>query len=105
MHPHKMPQSFPFQAMWMSHDNFSDVVTTFWQTRQCPMQYKIEEFQRYLKNWHQRVFDNLFRRKSSIVRRLKDVANRRARSPNTYLCTLEIVLLQEYFAILNQEEQ
>lgn len=69
------------------------------------MDKKLELFRRYLTKWNKQVFGHLFRRKAALIRRLEGISRSLAMHPSQYLCSLENILLSEYYLLQEQEEK
>lgn len=106
---HMIPQPqatpFRFQKMWCLHPTFDEAINSFWQDSTADIVHKLEDFQKFLKKWNNSVFGDLFRRKTTILNRLQGTSQARNTYNNGYLNQIEQARMDEYYLLLNQEEE
>jgi len=102
--PSNLSRPFHFQPMWMSHPLFPCVVTNSW-IENDPLKLNVEKFIADVKIWNREVFGDIFHRKKRIEARLRGIQTSIADRQNEYLLNLECQLRQEYFEVLQYEEE
>lgn len=95
---------FRFQAMWLSHPNFTDFITDLWQSGQGHAAQKTASLVVPLHAWNKHVFGCLFQKKRKIMARLAGIQRNLCLGADIFLSKLESDLLKEYNTILEQEE-
>lgn len=91
-------------TLWCSHEQFAAAVRTFWRSRSCPLDQKLEDFRGFLQDWNHTISGNIFRRKTVILRRLAGIYKVLVIGGNDFLSNLESQLRHEYNLLLDQEE-
>ncbi|PRQ51592.1 putative transcription factor interactor and regulator CCHC(Zn) family [Rosa chinensis] len=94
---------FRFQAMWMSHDQYSDFITNHWKEYSGVLQEKVSSLARDLKEWNSKTFGNIFKKKRRLLARIAGIQKCLCRNNNSYLLNLEQDLIKEYELICDQE--
>ncbi|XP_061998979.1 uncharacterized protein LOC133716290 [Rosa rugosa] len=95
--------AFRFQAMWFSHANYDEFVSTTWMGLTGDFSAKINALSKALAQWNKDVFGHLFHRKRKLLARIGGIQKARDRHDNPFLINLESELIQEYETIREQE--
>nr|XP_011465852.1 PREDICTED: uncharacterized protein LOC105351932 [Fragaria vesca subsp. vesca] len=94
---------FRFQAMWANQNEYSEFVSSSWNSFDGNFQHTISLLSSALSIWNREVFSNLFHKKKHILARIGGIEKARDRFENLYLINLESTLIQEYNNICEQE--
>lgn len=98
------PRPFRFEAAWVTHEDYHQVVHRAWTRRQGSPVEALEQVRADSLVFNKEVFGNIFRRKREIERRLKGVQHSLERVDSVRLVMLEHQLQRDYDQILFQEE-
>lgn len=96
-------KGFKFQAAWVGHKGFSNMVEDSWR-QDVSFMGNVESTARALDKWNQEVFGNIFHRKKKLMARLSGIQSALVRNPHNGLLTLRRKLQHELEATLYQEE-
>ncbi|XP_019189845.1 PREDICTED: uncharacterized protein LOC109184303 [Ipomoea nil] len=94
---------FQFQAAWLSHKDFSKVVSTTWDTKKNMLD-NISNMQTRFVDWIKTDFGNIERRKNRLMARLDGIQNCLSNQPFNGLIRLERKLRLDLEETLHQEE-
>ncbi|XP_024158077.2 uncharacterized protein LOC112165700 [Rosa chinensis] len=94
---------FRFQAMWFSHANYNDFVSSTWNSLSGNFSTRVQNLSIAFAKWNKEVFGHLFQKKKNILARIGGIQKAKDRHENLFLLKLEADLIQEYESILNQE--
>ncbi|KAK9937007.1 hypothetical protein M0R45_013825 [Rubus argutus] len=94
---------FRFQAMWLQHADFSNLVSNTWKNCSGNFLAKTKTLTAALKNWNDNVFGNIFKRKRKLLNRLAGIQNCMDRGTNPFLLNLEAGIIKEYEELRDQE--
>lgn len=94
---------FRFQAMWMQHNSFGDVVSTTWNNSHGDALAKSSVLASTLKSWNRDTFGNIFHQKRRLLARLAGIQKALCLRDNPFLVTLEIKLKKDYQDIRDSE--
>lgn len=97
-------KSFHFQAAWISHPDYTDLVKNTWLHSHGTVNRKLDKIQAESITFNERVFGNIFRRKRQLVARIKGVHRQLDNYPCSSLITLERDLQEQHNRVLQQEE-
>lgn len=95
--------SFKFQAAWLTHPHFKDMVQREWNTKK-PMETNIAHMAKVLPEWNRKEFGNILRRKNRIIARINGIQRCLNTQPTNGLLKLNIRLKKELDVVLEQEE-
>ncbi|KAL5752312.1 hypothetical protein ACOSQ2_022819 [Xanthoceras sorbifolium] len=95
---------FRFEAMWLKHSNFNEVVSNNWCKANVGIKEKVDRLTEHLRTWKYEVFGYIFKNKRRIMARLQGVQNCLSRGFKTHLAIFEQNLANEYNKIIEQEE-
>lgn len=98
------PRPFRFEAAWVTHEDYHQVVHRAWTRRQGSPVEALEQVRADSLVFNKEVFGNIFRRKREIERRLKGVQHSLERVDSVQLVMLKHQLQRDYDQILFQEE-
>lgn len=99
--PRRRP--FRFEAAWLSHPSFKELVSTSWkETISTPN--ALKELKRKLVKWNKDVFGDVQKRKDSLMEKIKGVQDRLDTLPTDTLLVEEEELIKEFELVLQQEE-
>lgn len=96
-------QPFRFQAMWLSHPDFSKFITDLWNSVAGNFLNKTLPLAHELKQWNTNVFGNIFHKKKRLLARISGIQKARDLHENPFLIRLEETLIKEYETIIAQE--
>ncbi|WCJ29423.1 LINE-1 retrotransposable element ORF2 protein [Euphorbia peplus] len=94
---------FRFQAAWLTHPDFHNVISPTWSPGKGLME-GLGELSSTLRDWNIQVFGNVFYRKRRLYNRLGGVQARLAQCCTGGLLKLERQILEELNEVLRQEE-
>lgn len=97
------PRPFRFQAAWLSHDSFANVVEEAWYGNADWLEGS-RNFCEKVSVWNKEIFGDIFRRKQSIIRRLMGIDRTLDCHIRPDLEILRSKLWDELNGILEQEE-
>ncbi|KAL7213994.1 hypothetical protein ACSBR1_026425 [Camellia fascicularis] len=73
MHPlNPLNRPFRFEAAWLCHPNFMDVVQQSWWNMDHNLINAINDFTHNVKIWNKETFGNIFKRKRNLLARIED---------------------------------
>ena len=72
---------FRFEMAWLSHKNFHNIVSSFWNSKEGSLLEKNEHLMGSLKEWNRTTFGNIFHRKRRWLARLNGVQRILAQRP------------------------
>lgn len=94
---------FRFEAAWLSHESFKEMLTLSWQgdlkTREA-----LQRLRWKLKEWNKEVFGNVQQKKDRLVGEIKVVQDLLDIQQTDDLLEKEAVLVKEFETVLEQEE-
>ena len=94
---------FRFQAMWMNHDNYADMISDFWENNGGDILTKTGNLAKSLAIWNRNVFGNIFKQKKSLLARISGIQRSLGRGNNVFLKNLEKDLIADYEKIRDAE--
>lgn len=100
----KRVKSFHFQATWLSHPEYPNLVTNTWNSTQGNVYNKLHKVQVESTKFNEKVFGNIFKRKRHLDARIKGVHKKLDIFPYSGLIILERKLQALYNQVLHQEE-
>ncbi|XP_028112500.1 uncharacterized protein LOC114310648 [Camellia sinensis] len=105
MHP-STPTSRPFrfEAAWLCHPSFSDVVKKSWTNMDSNLVEAINGFTHDVKNWNKEVFGNVYKRKRNLLAQIEGIQKSQTHGFSHNLHLLENNLIKQYNMTLFQEE-
>lgn len=98
------PHPFRFEAAWIDHEDYYDLVTTAWNSSNHNPTTALKNVRESSIIFNQEVFGNIFKRKRQVEKRLKGVQQYFNRVDSLHHALLEKDLQREYNDILFQEE-
>ncbi|KAL8137631.1 hypothetical protein V2J09_003632 [Rumex salicifolius] len=97
--PNRARKPFHFEAAWILHPSFLDFVDSSWEHSLHAYQ-ALDKLKWELKEWNQRVFGNIYRRKSALIARIdgiqRAIENKRTSS--------RLIELQNSYTLAQQEK-
>ena len=99
----RLTRPFKFQPMWLSHPDFTGVVSDIWSEARF-FSSAVTRFEAKAKDWNKKHFGNILHRKNKIRARLRDVQTTLANKPNEFLVNLDNTLRAEYLEVCKLEE-
>ncbi|KAL7183941.1 hypothetical protein ACSBR2_026167 [Camellia fascicularis] len=102
--PNPQNRPFRFEAAWLSHPNFSEVVNDSWLNMDCHFLAAINNFTQNVKTWNRDVFGNIFKRKRSLLARIEGIQKAQALNFSHNLHILEKDLIKQFNSTLSQKE-
>ncbi|KAK3231083.1 hypothetical protein Dsin_002964 [Dipteronia sinensis] len=69
-HPNRYCKPFKFEAMWLKHKDFGELIHNSWRSQDVNIVNKIHKLSGILKNWNKENFGNLFHNKRRIIARI-----------------------------------
>ena len=87
----------------MSHPLFENVLTQNWAS-ELSLNTNLSKFTEAIILWNKETFGNIFHRKRRVEARLAGIQKALADGPNAHLLALERELREEYWVIIQQEE-
>ncbi|KAK2653365.1 hypothetical protein Ddye_013221 [Dipteronia dyeriana] len=100
----KSLKPFRFEAMWLKHKNFGDLMKQYWSMSSESLKDKIFMFCNKLKDWNENIFNCIFQKKRRIIARLQEIQRSLEENFIPGLVKLEAKLQEEYELIVEQEE-
>ena len=91
---------FRFQSIWLSHNDFPDIVRDAWSGQQVNLADAISVFVSKAKDWNREIFGNVFAKKERLMARLVGIQKAMANRSCTFLINLQNQLSDEYNNIL-----
>ncbi|KAL7198295.1 hypothetical protein ACSBR2_020738 [Camellia fascicularis] len=105
MHPpNPTSRPFRFEAAWLCHHSFPDVVKKSWSNMDNNLIEAINDFTHDVKNWNKEVFGNVYKRKCNLLARIEGIQKAQAHRFSHNLHLLENTLVKQYNMTLFQEE-
>jgi hypothetical protein len=98
------PQPFRFEAAWITHPDYSDIVKSAWVKTAGDYVSCIQQVQHDSLIFNKETFGNIRRRKIHLERRLKGIQSALERVDSARLVYLQRDLQRDYDMILRQEE-
>ena len=95
---------FRFEAMWMKHMKFHEVVHNHWRDYKESVGGKLQAFADVLRVWNKETFGNIFHNKRRLLARIQGVQKCLSNNYAFHLAILEEKLVSEYSNVLEQEE-
>lgn len=95
---------FRFQAAWVSHPSFEELVDEAWQREESTILGRLQNVQVAVSDFNKTVFGNIHRRKRRVEMRLQGLQQEMDWRNSESLARLEITLQKEYGEVLHQEE-
>ncbi|KAL6141497.1 hypothetical protein ACLB2K_059785 [Fragaria x ananassa] len=99
----KKNSPFRFQAKWLNHENYSDMVSETWNNCSGDLLSKTSNLANSLIDWNKNVFGNIFKQKRIINARICGIHKCLGRGPNLFLQNLEKKLIVDYEKIRDAE--
>ena len=96
-------RSFRFEAAWLKHESFKDLLAASWKPNMTTPK-ALAELQKKLRKWNKEVFGNIQLRKEKMMGDIKGVQDLLMISQTDLLLAQEEKLLAEFDIILEQEE-
>lgn len=90
--------------MWTHHNDFPQILHEMWDTSKPPVHESLLHLASELGHWNRTVFGNIYRNKRKLLIQIECIQRNPQYHVNLFLVRLETRLLEEYFAILHQEE-
>ncbi|XP_050386407.1 uncharacterized protein LOC126802753 [Argentina anserina] len=90
---------FKIQAMWFSHGDYSDFISSTWNSLNGDFSSEIKDLSSALSTWNKEIFGHLFHRKKKILTRIGGIQKARDKHENSFLTNLEADLIKEYETI------
>ncbi|XP_061998932.1 uncharacterized protein LOC133716229 [Rosa rugosa] len=94
---------FRFQAMWLTHCDFSTFVADSWKSYSGDFVKKTTDLSHDLQQWNINIFGNIFKRKKHLLARIGGIQKATDRYSNPFLINLESELIREYETLRDQE--
>ena len=79
-----------FEAMWLKHEEFSDVVRRSWGSHVGDLHNKLLALSSTVKIWNKEVFGCIFHRKRRILARLQGIQRSLSERFNPWLASLDL---------------
>jgi hypothetical protein len=98
------PQPFRFEAAWITHPEYNDIVKTAWGKADSDLSRGLHHVQQDSIIFNKERFGNIRRKKEQLERRLNDIQSALERVDSARLVYLQRDLQKEYDLILRQEE-
>lgn len=98
------PKHFRFEAAWIMHEDYQQVVASAWEEKRGRPLEALNEVRNNSLSFNHEVFGNIFKKKRKIEARLKGIQRTLERVDSLSLLHLEQNLQHEYNHILFQEE-
>ena len=96
---------FRFEPMWVLHESFLDEVSRSWPKESDDIQDSLDILKANLSVWNRNTFGNIFKRKNTLLARLKGTQNYLESNPySVFHQNLEDELQKELMLALDQEE-
>ncbi|KAK4264548.1 hypothetical protein QN277_025707 [Acacia crassicarpa] len=99
----KSKKPFRFEAMWLSHESFSDFLSNNW-SRQNNLLDCLNSFKKNIDGWNRNVFGFVEKKIATLLARLNGIQNSKAYPYSSFLCDLELQLQRELEQVLRDEE-
>lgn len=99
--PRKRP--FRFEAAWLSHPGFRELLENSWNG-ELSTQQALQGLRDKLKKWNKEVFGNIQQRKDKLVQEIQAVQNLLEQSQTDELLNKDDILLKEFDVVLEQKE-
>lgn len=102
--PDREKRPFPFQAAWLTHEDFPRVVQKAWQQGNHIIPHSLSRVQKDAQEFNSKTFGNIFKRKRSLEARMTGIQRTWQNSDILNLAMLERELHKEYSEVLKQKE-
>ena len=102
--PAKRVRPFRFQATWLTHKFFPEVVYKSWDKGEHIVPTSLEHVQLDATIFNKEVFGDIHKRKGTLAEKLKQVQHLLETVDSTHLMMTEASLQKEYNDVLKQEE-
>jgi len=102
--PSKRVRPFRFQAAWLTHKDFPDLVYKAWDKGEHIVPASLEHVRLDATTFNKEVFGDIHKRKGTLAEKLKQVQHKLETVDSTYLNMIEASLQKEYNDVLKQEE-
>jgi hypothetical protein len=102
--PAKRVRPFRFQAAWLTHKDFSEVVYKAWDKGEHIIPASLEHVRLDATVFNKEVFGDIHKRKGTLAEKLKQVQQKLESVDSTRLIMTEVSLQKEYNDVLKQEE-
>lgn len=102
--PPKHSRPFRFQAAWLTHNDFSDVVLQAWNKRDHMVPSCLNFVREDACNFNKNVFVDINRRKLGLEKKIKQIQTRLETVDSARVSLMEASLQKQYNDVLKQEE-
>lgn len=102
--PSKKDRPFRFQASWLTHKDFPQMVQKAWRNGHNLVPTCLSRVQRDAQEFNSKVFGNIFKRKRALESRLWGIQRTLEHTEILNLAMLEKDIHKEYNEVLKQEE-
>ncbi|KAK3204900.1 hypothetical protein Dsin_018946 [Dipteronia sinensis] len=102
--PRNSLKPFRFEAMWLKHEQFGDLVRQRWGVHNGNIVEKVNSLTGKLREWNRDTFGCIFQKKRRILARINGIQNSLGVRFRLSLANLEVKLREEYNHIIEQEE-
>jgi len=102
--PAKRVRSFRFQAAWLTHKDFLEVVYKAWDKGEHIVPASLEHIWIDATTFNKEVFGDIHKKKGTLAKKLKQVQHMLETVDSTHLIMTEVSLQKEYNDVLKQEE-
>ncbi|XP_061351224.1 uncharacterized protein LOC133296287 [Gastrolobium bilobum] len=102
-HRNNGKKPFCFFAAWQEHHLFKDFLQTKWD-HGFDLPYMLQRLVPDIKEWNKRIFGNIDRRKSSIMKRISNIQHDREQNDTSFLKNLEEKCQSLLLEVLHEEE-
>jgi len=102
--PAKRVRSFRFQAAWLTHKDFPEVVYKAWDKGEHIVPASLEHVRLDATIFNKEVFGDIHKRKSTLAEILKQVQHKLETVDSTHLTMTEASLQKEYNDVLRHKE-
>ena len=99
----RLNRPFRFQPIWLSHSDFSGVVSDTWFEAPS-LSSAVTGFEIRAKEWNKQHFGYIFHRKNKLRAKLRGIQITLANEPNEFLVNLDKTLRAEYLKVCRLEE-
>lgn len=102
--PNRQARPFCFQAAWLTHEDFDNVVKTAWDRNHADITTGLDEVRKEALVFNDEVFGNIFRRKKDLEFQICKIQKRLEVVDSVWLNLRERELQKQYREVLQQEE-
>ncbi|KAL6134809.1 hypothetical protein ACLB2K_067037 [Fragaria x ananassa] len=99
----KLNSPFRFQAMWMNHEKYPQLISEVWSTCSGDLVSKVNNLAGSLNDWNRSVFGNIFKQKRVLLARICGIQKSLGRRHNEFLQNLEKELISKYENVRDAE--